>query len=377
MITLQPIIKPVSLACNLGCRYCYYGPPRKEDFRERLGQAVDKLTVMTDDTLTSLIKEFGECDPLPSFIWHGGEPLLAGLDFFQRVVNLQRKEYKNRQFRNILQTNGTLVTTDWAEFFFENHFQIGVSFDGIPSSHDALRVHQGGSGSALETTRGIRLLQESKINPSIICTVTTTNVESPRDIYQYLRSLGITQMQFNHLHERERLGDRSRVAVDPNEYMDFLTEIFHIWIEEDNPEVEIAEIHSLIQILTGGSEKGCIFSGICDRYLTVEHDGSISWCDTIGKPQEVRVFGNITDGLSKIVTSESFQIFQQQLEDLKKRSRAEPWARYISFGCLGDYADLPLGNDSAHNSVAPSWTKLIQTIKARLIQHGFALSEPT
>ncbi len=373
MQTLQPIIKPVSLACNLGCSYCYYGPPRKEEFRPRLGKAVDKITIMSDETLEILIKEFAQCDPLPQFVWHGGEPLLCGIEFFEKIVAIQEQYLGNRKFENILQTNGTLITNAWAEYFANHNFRVGVSFDGTPETHDVFRTHQSGSGSSAQVIGSIKLLQKYGVNPSVISTVTRANIKKARDTYCYLRALNITHIQFNHLHERERLGDRGSIAIKPAEYAEFLIEIMDEWVKEDSETVEIVELRSLIQILTGGSEKGCIFSGICDRYLTIEYDGGVSWCDTIGKPHEIQVFGNIRDGLVKLTTSAKFQAFQRQLAELHERSKNEPWYPFVSFGCIGDYANLPWENSNTNNSFAEGWMKLIQAVADRLSQYGFDL----
>lgn len=183
-------------------------------------------------------------------------------------------------------------------------------------------------------------------------------------------------MKFSHLHERERIGDLTGIAVTPHEYADFLTGVMDSWLEEDDPLVEISEISSLIQILTGGSEKGCIFAGTCDRYLTIEYDGTAMWYDTIGKPYEMRVFGNIVDGLDSIVTSSAFRDFQSQLAFLHERTRNEPWYPFLSFGCIGDYPELPLDNTHVSNTYADGWMHLVRAVAERLTTHGYALSRP-
>lgn len=373
MKTFQPIIKPVSLACNLNCSYCYYGPPRKEEFRPFFGNAVDKISVMSDETLRVLINAFATCDPLPEFIWHGGEPLLAGLDFFRRVVKFQNELLHGRPVTNTIQTNGTLITDTWAEFFSEQNFKIGVSLDGTPETHDAFRTNISRIGSAERAINGIKILQSWGINPSIICTVTKANVNKPKETYSFLRSLGITKLKFSHLHERERSGDRAEIAAHPEAYVDFLIAIMDAWIAEDNPNVEVAELHSIIQILTGGDQKDCIFSGVCDRYFTIEYDGSVSWCDTIAKAKEMRFFGNIRGGLETIVALPAFKKFQEELSVLHEQTKSESWYSFLSFGCIGDYPTLPLGNQEAKNTYAEAWMRLVREVADRLVYHGFPL----
>lgn len=371
MQTIQPIIKPVSLTCNLGCSYCYYGPLREFEFRYLLGEKVLEMPKMTLRTLEELILAFSVCEPLPEFIWHGGEPLLAGLDFFGKVITLQQEILSQKPFVNSIQTNATLVDDQWAEFFSTYTFQVGVSLDGLPKMNDIYRRYHSGNGTANRVISGIQSLQRYGINPSIICTVTKANVNYPLEVYAFLRSLGIKKMKFSHLHERERLGELALMAVSPEEYADFLIAVMDAWVEENDPTIEITELRSLIQILTGGDEKGCIFSGVCDRYLTIEYNGSVFLCDTIARPGEMVLLGNIHDGLESIVSSLRFQEFQNWLMNLHESKKNEDWYPIISIGCLGDYPDIR--EDELQNTYAQGWILLAKAVAGRLIQHGFSL----
>lgn len=374
MQALQPIIKPVSFHCNLDCRYGYYCPPRKEDFRIIFGDSVDKLNVMSEETLMALITAFAGTHRPVNFIWHGGEPLLAGLNFFKKAVELQREIFERRRPPiNTVQTNGLLVTEEWADFFAENKFYVGTSLDGTITMHDTYRVDKGGHGSAHRVIKAIKLMAEHGVNTSVISTVTKANVKHGAEVYAFLRSLGVKKIKFSHLHERERMGDRVQMAATPEEHAKFMIALLDAWLLEDNPEVEISDLASLIQILTGGKDTDCIFAGVCERYLTIEHDGSVIWCDTISKPSGIRTFGNVRDGLDTIVLSDGYQIFQKQLKQLHRQTAKELWYPFLAFGCLGDYPDMPLGNPVTKNTYASSWMTVACAVAERLEANGFSI----
>ncbi|MEW5805323.1 MAG: radical SAM protein [Patescibacteria group bacterium] len=374
MQALQPIIKPVSLSCNLGCDYCYYGPPRKEDFRVILGDSVDKFNVMSEETLGALIAAFAGTRRPVNFMWHGGEPLIAGLKFFQRAVEIQRQVFKRRrQSANTVQTNGLLVDENWARFFMENHFHVGTSLDGTAAMHDVFRVDRSGRGSADKVIKAIKLMVEYGIDVNVISTITKANVGHAAEVYVFLRSLGVTKMKFSHLHERERLGDRSEIAATPEEHATFMIALLDAWLEEDNPEVEISDLVSIIQVLSGGKDVDCIFAGVCERFLTIEYDGSVMWCDTIGKPSEIRIFGNVRDGLDSIVVSRGYRKFQDQFQRLHRKTSKQPWYPFITLGCLGDYPEMPFGAKNPQNTYAESWMSIISAVADRLEANNFRI----
>jgi len=368
---LQPIIKPVSLNCNLSCTYCYYGPPRREDYRATLGDSVDKFQKMNDTVLRELIKQFAVLEFVPEFVWHGGEPLLAGLPFFQKVVDFQREEGGHLSgFKNVIQTNATLINRDWASFFAEHDFGVGVSFDGTQESNDKNRIGVVGQNSSGRVMNGIKILQNLGVNPSVICTVTNANIGKGQECYRFLRGLGVNKIKFSHLHERERFGELRHVASDPMLYAEFLLDVLDAWLEEDNPEVEVAEIRSVVNILRGGDDIDCIYAGRCGDYLTIEYDGSVSCCDTIGYPSERVSFGNICDGLKSITESDSFNSFQKQLQRLHEDKKQEPWYKFLSVGCLGDYPTSPITSQDSENTFAQSWMKFMGGVSERLDRYG-------
>lgn len=167
-----PIIKVVGDFCNLRCRYCFYNTE-------------DQLTsrIMSDELLDKFLEEYIRLFTNDiMFIWHGGEPLLAGLSFFQKIVNLQTKYRKSHQIiKNNIQTNATLINDDWAKFFKAHNFRVGVSLDGDKKSHDFFRINNAGHGSFDQAIKGIEILRRYGIEPGIIQTITRGHLNRVRE----------------------------------------------------------------------------------------------------------------------------------------------------------------------------------------------------
>ena len=126
---LYVMLKPVGSRCNLACRYCYY---------------LDKAhhEEMTEELLDEFVRQYLEAQTQPEvlFTWHGGEPLLRPISFYQKALQIQQRYAHGRTIDNCLQTNGTLMTKEWCQFFHDNRFLIGISIDGPQDLHDAYRV---------------------------------------------------------------------------------------------------------------------------------------------------------------------------------------------------------------------------------------------
>ena len=172
-----PIIKVVGNSCNLACDYCFYG-----------GKEKPPLRVISDELIESFIAQFMEMfSGRIRFVWHGGEPLLAGIPFFERAISYENKYLKSGdRIENLLQTNAVLINDSWAQFFKDNGFRIGVSLDGNQKSHDLFRKNRDGRGSFQRTMRGIRTLKRFGIMPGIIQTLTRSNIANIEEDFQQL-----------------------------------------------------------------------------------------------------------------------------------------------------------------------------------------------
>ena len=209
--------KPVGSRCNMRCRYCYY-------LEKGQYSAHEKQSRMSFKLLEKLIRQTIEASPGPvvSFTWHGGEPTLAGLDFYRKAVELERKYLpRGWQVWNNLQTNGLLLNDEWCRFLRDNHFDVGLSIDGSQAIHDANRRDLGGRGTWDRVRRAVERLGKAGIRPDLLCTVSSATLTDPLGVYCALRELDTGWMQFIPIVVRLPDGSFSPESVRGEDYGNF------------------------------------------------------------------------------------------------------------------------------------------------------------
>jgi len=307
--------KPVGSACNLDCTYCFY--LSKADLPNGPGSGR-----MSDETLELFIRQYieGVTGGDVVFSWQGGESTLAGLDFYRKVVALEKKYARpGQRIQNDLQTNGTLLDEEWAAFLKENHFLVGLSIDGPRELHDRYRVTKGGQPTFDKVYQAAKLLQRYGVPFNALTCVHRFNASRPLDVYRFLRrELGVTYLQFIPIVEyksfertapqrwddmtlpkegdpESRPGHPDSVvtdwSVDPEEWGYFLSRIFDEWLSRDIGKVLVNHIETLVAQHLGMPSQLCVYSEFCGKGLAVEHDGSIYACDHYVYPEYQR--GNI------------------------------------------------------------------------------------
>lgn len=317
MIRMQAMIKATGPICNLNCDYCYY-----------LSKAelltTDSKWRISDETLENFIKQYIEQQNAHEivFSWQGGEPTLLGLDFFKKVVTLQKK-YAPPYVRceNDLQTNGTLLNDEWCEFLHENNFLVGLSIDGPRKLHDAYRTYTGGKGSFDKVVESARLLNKHNVRFATLTVVNNLNAKYPLEVYRFLRDeIKSKQMQFipivepkvftNTAPQHWNINDMptqnapevnpehpnsfvSPWCVEPLEYGDFLIKIFDEWYKNDLGKLYIPFFDSAVEQWMGRISPLCIFAPICGKGLAMEHNGDVYACDHYVYP-EYKI-GNINE----------------------------------------------------------------------------------
>ncbi len=261
------LIKPVSCDCNLRCDYCFY--------LEKAGMFGNGPHRMASETLEEIVKDYlSSRQETYVFCWQGGEPLLAGLDFYRQAVELM-KRYGGAGVNvgNVIQTNGTLLDDGWAAFLKEYNFLVGVSLDGPEWIHDNYRRHASGRGSYSEAVRGIECLRRHDVPVNTLTVVNNFSAEHPLEIYRHLRDdLGMT----HHQYIEETFGE---LAVTSEQWGRFLCAVFDEWIENDVGGVSVRLFDSIINRLRGDAPDCCSMRRECSSYLVVEHDGSVYPCD--------------------------------------------------------------------------------------------------
>lgn len=256
--------KPVGNHCNLSCRYCYY-----------LGKGGGQ--VMSDELLEAFVREYIEAQTVPEvlFTWHGGEPLMRPLSFYQRALAFQRRYARGRQIDNCLQTNGTLLTEDWCRFLADHHFLVGISIDGPQPLHDAYRRSRRGGTSWHDVMRGLQLLQRYGVEWNAMATVNALNVEHPLEFYRFFRDIGCEFLQFTPVVEP----DCPECSVTARQWGHFLCTVYDEWVRQDVGRLFVQLFDATLANWSGVAPGVCSMSASCGHAAVVEADGTVYACD--------------------------------------------------------------------------------------------------
>lgn len=300
---MHVMVKPTGPLCNLNCTYCYYLS------KQLLLDTGDRWRI-TDEVLETFIRQYfqGQNCKEVVFTWQGGEPTLLGLDFFRRVVELE-KRYCPPHVRceNDLQTNGTLLDEAWCEFLAEHNFLVGLSLDGPQELHDRYRKDPAGTGSFQRVFRAAKLLRRHRVNFAVLCCVNRLTARHPLQVYRFLRDeVGARRLQFipivepvgfwytpPHLWGRRfmpvdgspegRPGHPESVVedwcVDPEDWGEFLCRVFDEWRQKDLGRIYVNYFEAAVETWMGHLSPLCTQAPLCGKGLALEHDGSVYACD--------------------------------------------------------------------------------------------------
>jgi uncharacterized protein len=273
----QIFVKPTGSICNLDCRYCYYLEkeklyPKGESFR------------MTREVLEEYISQHigATQENVVMFSWHGGEPTVLGLDYFRRIVDIQRKyRPSNMRIVNGIQTNGTLIDDEWCRFFAENEFAVGISLDGPRKIHDRYRQTKEGSPTFDHVMRGYRLLQKHGVPTEILCVVNAYNVQFPIQVYRFFKKLKAQYITFLPLveHKPQSKDYVSDISVPAKKWGHFLCTIFDEWIDKDIGLIKVQIFEEVLRTAFNQEHSLCIFRPVCGDVPVIEHNGDFYSCD--------------------------------------------------------------------------------------------------
>ncbi|MGR5066309.1 anaerobic sulfatase maturase [Photobacterium sp. DNB22_13_2] len=269
-------IKPVGSSCNLDCSYCYY-----------LQQQSGSGNNMDLETAEVLIKNHIHSQPentnVVDFIWHGGEPLLRGRDFYRQVISLQDKWAKNKRIVNTFQTNGTLINKRWGEFFKHHNIMVGVSIDGPNLLNDIARIDGNGESSFERTMRGIRVLRDHEVEFNTLTVVNNRTYRHGKQIYDFLKQNGSHYMQFQPCidHELDRRSDVDW-SLSGEQWGQFLCDVFDEWCKGDVGKVYVQFFENCLMVLMGRPSVMCHHAQTCGQQLMAESQGQIFSCDHYG-----------------------------------------------------------------------------------------------
>lgn len=288
------LIKPASAVCNLDCAYCFYLDREADPYKDLPARR------MSMETLDRLVDSYLFYSyPNSTFAFQGGEPTLAGLDFFESLVRLQQHYGRNGQaVSNALQTNGVLLDQNWCQLFREYNWLVGISIDGPEEVNDLYRFNRAGHGTWKRVMQSIELMQAEKVEFNVLCVVSQSNVHRAREVYQFYRKTGIGHMQFIPLAEFNADGSPMPFTVSAEEYGRFMCEMFDLWWPERR-KVRIRFFDNLAEALAGQKPGTCTMHETCDSYVVVEYNGDVYPCDFF--VESAWKLGNVTmDSWSEI-----------------------------------------------------------------------------
>lgn len=341
------MIKPASADCNLRCEYCYY-------YRNSSIYGEGGAHRMTLETLEKIIREYlalpGSHKPVS---WQGGEPTLAGLDFFRKAVEYQRKYARPGQvIENNLQTNGLVLNEDWAEFLADERFLVGISLDGPEQVHDCYRRDDAGKGTYAKVMRAIELMNGRGTDFNILAVVAKHTIDKPEELYHFFRKQDFDYIQFIPCAEKED-GGYADFSIDPAKFGDFLCRVFDAYLEEDNPQVYERTIDSVLHSFLRVEPPFCVFGDQCDNMLTFEHNGDVFPCDFF--VNECWKLGNInSDGLSSMIGGNRLKQFGAAAVKIPDQCGRCRWNFTCKGGCAR-YRRMESGDFSAKNYFCESW----------------------
>lgn len=339
---LYVMLKPAGAHCNLACKYCYYLEKNKL-------YPTAQRHLMSDEMLEQFTREYIEAQTMNQvlFTWHGGEPLLRSIDFYRKALSLQQKYAGGRHIDNVIQTNGTLLTDEWCEFFAQNHWLVGISIDGPQPYHDHYRLTAAGKPSWQKVMQGIKLLKKHGVEWNAMAVVNAYNVNHPLEFYRFFKENGCQFLQFTPIVERltrhedgrtlASLADKdeislSEASVAPEQWGYFLCAIFDEWVRKDVGKIFVEIFDCTLANWMGISPGICAYSKECGHAGVMEHNGDVYSCDHFVFPEYK--LGNIRDhSLIDMLYGEQ----QQEFSRLKHSSLPRQCKECnMEFACHGE-----------------------------------------
>ena len=288
------MLKPAGSLCNLRCKYCYY--LEKNEFYKD-----SRNHIITDELLEKFIKEYIEAQTMPEvlFTWHGGETLMRPVSFYKKALELQRVYGRGRRIDNCIQTNGTLITDEWCQFFKENNFLVGVSIDGPQEFHDEYRKTATGKPTFRQVMKGINLLNKHGVEWNALAVVNDFNADYPLDFYHFFKEIGCHYIQFTPIVERiidradgltlapgmQEGGRMADFSVTAEQWGDFLCAIFDEWVHHDVGNYYIQLFDATLANWVGQAPGICTMARECGHAGVMEFNGDVYSCDHFVYPE--------------------------------------------------------------------------------------------
>lgn len=320
--------KTVSDACNLACDYCYY--------KECAKNKAPKIKRIAHDLLEKVIKEYMSISKgAVSFAWQGGEPLLAGIEFFEEVVYLQAKYAPpNTVICNAIQTNATLINTRWASLFKRYNFLVGVSLDGPKDIHDERRKTIAGKGSFNQVIDGIQHLRDANVDFNILTVIHQGNVDKAKELMNFYDLQEFRHIQFLPCMEFQARDTNkpAKYLISPKQYGDFLCDIFDIWYSDGRPITSIRFFDNVLNVYLNREPESCIQCSCCPKVLILEQNGDVYPCDFF-MSDDYKIGNAGHDNFEEIFLNPKYKNFLIKKQQLPKKCINCEYLKYCFGGC--------------------------------------------
>ncbi|WP_213864431.1 anaerobic sulfatase maturase [Vibrio crassostreae] len=369
--------KPTGSVCNLDCDYCFYLE------KEKLYPERNTNWKMSDETLEVYIEQhiLAQHTDHVTFAWQGGEPLMMGIEFYQKAVQLQNKYAKGKSIENTLQTNGLLLNNEWCQFFKKNHFLIGISIDGPEHLHDKYRTSRSGKGSYRKVVQAIDLLRAHHVQFNTLTVIGSHNVDHALEVYQHLKALGSEVHQYIPLVERAAAKPtlEGLYLVDPEhdsaakltewsvpslKFGQFLATIFDYWVKHDVGQIFVPYFDNTLAGWAGEQGNMCTMAPRCGSAFAMEANGDIYNCDHYVYPEHK--LGNIH---SKTINEMNFSTqnyeFGIKKKDLSEKCKKCPYVKLCNGGCPKQRF-IPRADDFSDNYLCAGYKHFFHSSEAKM-----------
>jgi len=330
---LTLLIKPASGNCNLRCKYCFY-----EDVTDN--RKMKSHGMMSEKTLLELVKKaLSEAEYSVNFAFQGGEPTLAGIEFYKSFIDYVNKyNFKKLKVYKSIQTNGIVIDDEWASFLAQNDFLVGLSLDGYKEIHDMNRVDALNKGTHSQVVKAAKLFDKYKVDYNILCVVTSGIARHIDKVYSFFKNNNFKFLQF--IPCLDPLGEergKNKYSLTPERYTYFLKTLFDRWYEDilNNNYISIRQFDNYINMLRGNAPESCGMNGICTCYFVVEADGKVYPCDfyVIDKWYIGNIFDNSFEEMRSTDTAKEFVNVSKYVDNKCKNCK---WYRLCRGGCRRD-----------------------------------------
>lgn len=317
----SPVIKVVSAGCNIRCEYCFYAGWQPE------------IKIMSEETLREVIDKCLAVAPNVRFIWHGGEPMIPGIGYYENMIRIcEELQRPNQSIRHSIQTNGTLISHKWIDFLIKHKFGVGVSIDGPAHMQNHARIDASGKGTFDRVMSGINLLRINNVKFGTVAVVNSYSVNYPDEMFDFFYG---EHLSFNANPCTANPYDDEVVrslAINPHEYTDFVLRLTERWLDTDDPTFRVGPVDDLIKGVMGHQPRLCRFKGQCFLYVTIDSNGDVYPCD--GFLNKNYLLGNLWQSeMTEIQSTERYRYFSGRPEILEACKSCE-WSHICRGGCM-------------------------------------------